>query len=159
MRLSSAPLRILYGATLAATLAACSKDSLAPLQLSVFYTNLSTHFNNREPGTAIITWLSPETAVLQHTEVVPSGGVFGWWGPGFRTDTVLPNQVRCEHFEAPSDRLAVQYRLSFPGGQGVGYGGRPDSMFWHSESSWGFTGDAVGPAGSASGFGGVIEGC
>lgn len=35
--------RLIYAATLAATLVACSKDALAPKQISVFYANPSTH--------------------------------------------------------------------------------------------------------------------
>jgi hypothetical protein len=150
---------LLSAATLAAILVACSKDPLAPTRVSVFYANRSTHFQTGEPGTAIITWLSPGTVSEQRTETTPSGA-FTWYGPGFRTDTVLPNQVTCQYFEAPGDQIAVQIRMSLPGGTGVGYASRAGgAITWHSETSWGFTGDRVGPAGGSDGYGGVVQGC
>ena len=147
-------------ATLAATLVACSKDALAPKQISVFYSNQSTHINTGAPGTMIVTWLTPGTARQKQTNATP-GGVFSWYSPGFRTDTVLPNQVRCEQFVAPDDQLAVEYRISYPGGViGIGWASRSgDPITWHSESSWGSTGDGVGLAGSAGPFGEIIQGC
>jgi hypothetical protein len=150
---------LICAATLAATLVACSKDSVAPKSVSVFYTNLSNHVDTREPGTAIITWLSPGTVGQHHTEATP-GGAFTWYAPGFRTDTVGPNEVMCEHFEAPDDRITVEYKIAYPSGaMGTGYAGPAGStVTWHLESSWGFTGDQVGPAGS-DGFGEVVQGC
>ena len=147
-------------ATLAVTLVACTKDALAPRQVSVLYTNQSTHINAHEPGTAIITWLTPGTARQQQTNATP-GGAFTWYGPGFRTETLLPDQVTCAHFEAPDDRIAVQYRISYPGGvTGIGWASRSGvPITWHLESSWGFTGDGVGPAGSAGPFGEIVQGC
>ena len=150
---------LMCAATLAATLVACSKDSLAPRQVSVLYSNLSNHINTGAPGTAVITWLTPGTVGQHHTDVTP-GGAFTWYGPGFRTDIVLPNEVTCEHFEAPDDRIAVEYTISYPGGvTGTGWAtSSGGAITWHSESSWGFAGDRVGPAGS-DGFGGVVQGC
>ena len=150
----------LSAATLATTLVGCSKDSLAPKQIFVFYANQSTHINTGAPGTMIVTWLTPGTASVRHTNTTP-GGAFTWYDPGFRTDTVLPNQVTCEHFVAPDDRIAVEYRISYPGGvTGIGWASRSgEAIAWHSESAWGFTGDHAGPAGSADGFGGVVLGC
>lgn len=146
-------------ATLAATLVACSKTPLAPQQVTAFYTNQSSHFNTKAPGTAIITWLSPGTIRDQHTQTTP-GGAFTWYGPGFRTDTVRPNQVVCEHFEAPDNQIAVEYTIVYPGGVGIGYASRSgEPITWRADVSWGFTGDAVGPAGSSDGFSGIVQGC
>jgi hypothetical protein len=130
-----------------------------PKQVSVLYSNLSTHINTGAPGTAIVTWLSPGTVGEQQHQGAPGGGG-NWYGPGFRTDTVLPNQVTCEQFEAPDDRIAVEYRISYPGGvTGIGWAsGSSETITWHLESSWGFAGDRVGPAGS-DGFGEVLQGC
>ena len=147
-------------ATLAVWLGACSKDPLAPKQISVFYSNQSTHIDGGAPGTMVVTWLTPGTARQQQLIATP-GGVFTWYSPGFRTDTVLPNQVTCMHFEAPDDRLAVEYRIAYPGGvTGIGWASRSgDAITWHSESSWGSTGDGVGTAGSAGPFGEIVQGC
>jgi hypothetical protein len=153
-------MRLLFVVAFAASLVACSKDSLAPTQISVFYSNLSTHINTGAPGTMIVTWLTPGTARLEHTDATP-GGAFSWYGPGFRTDTVLPGQVTCEHFEAPDDQIAVELTSSLPGGvTWTHWASRSgEGVTWHSESSWGSTGDAAGPAGSSDSFGGVVQGC
>jgi hypothetical protein len=145
---------------LAATLVACSKDSLAPKQISILYSNQSTHIGAGAPGTMVVTWLTPGTARQQQMMATP-GGVFTWYSPGFRTDSVLPNQVTCTHFEAPDDQIAVEYRISYPGGvTGIGWASRSgEAITWHSESSWGSTGDGVGTVGSAGPFGDTVQGC
>jgi hypothetical protein len=156
-----APTRLsLHAATLAATLIACSMDALAPEQISVFYSNQSTHINTGAPGTMVVTWLTPGTARQQQTNATPNGA-FTWYTPGFRTDTVLPNQVTCVRFEAPDDKIAVEYRITYPGGvTGIGWASRSGvPITWHLESSWGFTGDGVGVAGSAGPFGEIVQGC
>jgi len=151
---------LIFAVTLATSVVACSKDSLAPKQISVFYANQSTHINTGAPGTMIVTWLTPGTARVQHTNATP-GGAFTWYDPGFRTDTVLPNQMTCEHFLAPDDRIAVEFKTSYPGGvTGYGWASRSgEPITWHSESSWGSTGDGAGPAGSSDVFGEIVQGC
>jgi hypothetical protein len=161
----------LITASLFTLLLACSKYSLAPREVTVFYSNRSSHFGTGdpptfEPGTAIVTWLSPRSSRLEHTDALPcalnSGCIYGWYGPGFRVDTIRPGQEFCEHFEAQGDQIAVEFQTSYPGGlKGIHYPGSSDGggITWHSESSWGFSGDAMGPAGSSDGFGGVVAGC
>ena len=155
---------LIGAALLAATVGACSKDPVAPLHISVLYANRSTHVNTGAPGIAVLTWLSPETVGARQHQGAPGGGN-DWYGPGFRTDTVGPNEVKCVSFEAPSGQVAVQYRVTLPGAILIGYPGTsstissPGQITWHSESSWGFTGDFVAPAGSLDSFGNVVEGC
>jgi hypothetical protein len=157
--------RVVCAVSLVATLVACSKDLVAPRQVSVLYANHTTHINPADgPGTAVITWLSPETVGEQQHQGAPGGGN-DWYGPGFRTDTVGPNQEICVHFEAPGNQIAVEYRISLPGATLIGYPGTastsagPGVIAWHFDPSWGFNGERVRPAGSSDDYGGIVQGC
>jgi hypothetical protein len=141
---------------LTATLAACSSSPVGPLQISVLYLNVRSHVGNEQPGTAVITWVSPRTATVDS-----SAGPYGIspWYEGFRTDTVYPGEDACVRFTAPTAEVAVQLADSFPdGAQEVSRPGYPTVAVWSAATAWAFTGDQILPAGDST-FWGVIPGC
>jgi hypothetical protein len=157
--------RMFAVASLAATVAVCSRYALAPdLQLSVLYANKSSHIGTGAPGTAIITWLTPETVTQSQRLVTPCPSnencQFTWYRPGFRTDTVRPYESTCVHFSLPSEKVAAEFTETWSDGvSGFSVAGNPD-ITWHTQSAWGFDGNTVMPAGSAAEFGqGTIQGC
>lgn len=143
-----------------------------PHNMSVLYSNQSsdvhtswservggvlyTHETNGEPGTAVITWLSPGTANTVDSRLIIPGCGGHWWPcafyrPGFRTDTVQPYQQTCVHFVAPSGQVAFEFSLSVATGGGVLAPPRTvpsGGIAWSSDSSWGFDGKAIKPAGT-----------
>jgi hypothetical protein len=151
-------------ASLAASVGVCSRYALAPdLQVSVLYANKSSHVGTGQPGTAIITWLTPGTATQVQPLAVPcppNGNCqFTWYRPGFRTDTVYPHESTCVHFTAPSDKVAAEFTETWGGTSGVSVAGNPN-ITWHTESAWGFDGTNVLPVGDSLDLGrGVMPGC
>jgi hypothetical protein len=152
-----------------------------PHNMSVLYSNQSsdlhtgwservggvlyTHESHGEPGTAVITWLSPGTVhpgqwglpvpgclllTVQHhgRDACP------FYGPGFRTDTVQPYQRTCVHFVAPSAQVAVEFRITrapeLGGGGSIKFVRTlPNgAVAWSSDSSWGFDGNRLEPVGT-----------
>jgi hypothetical protein len=140
----------LIATSFAVLLVACSKYALAPQPISVLYSNPTN-------ATFAITWLSPGSASQRFSLGYSPGGTSSvFYGSGFRTDTVRPNQVTCEHFEMRGDQLAVEWSYRLPGNPQWQRVGMPDeALTWHSETSWGFDGHVVAPVGQ----GGVVGGC
>jgi hypothetical protein len=147
---------------LTVSLIACSSSPVAPdpsgLKMSVLYSNKSSNVCGYaspdtnctpEPGTAVITWLSPGT-VSQVNPGNTRDGVLNLYGPGFRTDKVLPGESTCAHFTAPSDSVVEEMTETFIGATGVQGPGTP--ITWHSDSTWVFNGETLAPVG-------VIAGC
>jgi hypothetical protein len=165
MRVRSPIGRIFVVASLVATVAVCARSALATdLQLSVLYSNESSHIGTGQPSTAVIAWLTPETVTESQRLETPcpsnANCQFTWYRPGFRTDTVYPNERTCVHFTVPSDRVAAEFTETWSGGiSGFSVAGNPD-ITWHTESTWGVDGNSVLPAGTAAEFGqGTIQGC
>jgi hypothetical protein len=129
-----------------------------PHNMSVLYSNQSSdHLTNGEPRTAVITWLSPGT-VHPGWEIPGQGcpppggrGCSAFYRPGFRRDIVQPYQRACVHFVAPSGQVAVEFAADLAGGGGMSAppAWRPNGgIAWSSDSSWGFDGSEVKPAGT-----------
>jgi len=154
--------RTLYLASLALVVA-CSTIEGDPRNVSVLYSN---HYPNTPPGpaTAVITWLSPGTAtgVESFMHPCPKSATcsFQWYKPGFRTDTVRPNEERCVHFMAPSEDVAVEVRWTWPDGAGgMKLAGDPTPT-WSTDSAWGFDGQDIEPAGTtANNPVRIVQGC
>ncbi len=140
-----------------AAMVSCSNVAGDPHRLSVLYSNRSS-----PSGTAVITWLTPATATTVEMVYPPCPSQvdcsYAWYGPGFRADTVYPNQQTCVHFVAPSAQVAVEARITWQGSREDVPAGHPTAT-WSSASAWGFDGTAILPAGSSYDGGKVMQGC
>jgi hypothetical protein len=122
MRLRSPIGRMVAVASLAATVAVCARSAAAPdLQLSVLYSNKSSHVGTGQPGTAIITWLTPETATQPELLPTPCPS------SGNCQFTVYPSEHACVHFTVPSGRFAAEFTETLARrGRGILCSGQPE---------------------------------
>ena len=131
---------------------ACSGvDSTDPKVVSVYYSNMGSIPG--PPGTVMITWLTPGSAMNPRESFLPCALTSGscavtWYDAGFRTDTLVPYEQRCVHFVAPGSEVAGEFVALLPGGvTEQQFGGHP-YVSWSSDSSWGFDGRVLQPAGT-----------
>lgn len=126
--------------------------------MSVLYSNEN---GSSGPGTATIVWLTPATAIELDTIPFPTGGTntYLWFLPGFRTDTVYAYQRMCVRFVAPTDSVGTEYVIAWPPGGPWMEMGRFTTSPWSSDSTWGFDGTFLLPAGTSYNSGAIMQGC